>query len=249
MRRALSGRMNALLPSFAAAVSFATPATKEHDHGAAQVPLAASPGGTSGISDLEVVATLLGHGRPRAAHFARAQEVLVAVGGLSGLGETTQAELVRTPGLGPAVGSTLAAALELGRRTAGRRPARNRRLATAPDVYEHYRARLGGTLVEEFWALGLDVRHRLIFETCVARGSLTGVEVHPRDVYRPLIRAAAAAVIFCHNHPSGDPSPSRQDLELTARLKEVGTLCGITLLDHVVVGSEGYVSFAERGWL
>ena len=97
--------------------------------------------------------------------------------------------------------------------------------------------------------IGLDVRHRVLFEACIARGSLTGVEVHPREVFRPLIRAAAARRLLCHNHPSGDPSPSRQDLELTARLKEVGELCGITVLDHVVVAAEGYASLAERGWL
>ena len=72
--------------------------------------------------------------------------------------------------------------------------------------------------------MGLDVRHRVQSETCLARGSLTGVEIHPRDVFRPLIRQATAAVIFCHNHPSGDPAPSRADLELTSRLREVGDL-------------------------
>jgi DNA repair protein RadC len=143
----------------------------------------------------------------------------------------------------------LAASLELGRRGAGRRPLPGQRLAAASEVYAHYRARLAAATSEEFWVLGLDVRHRLIFEACIARGSLTGVEVHPREVFRPLIRTSAAAALFCHNHPSGDPTPSRQDLELTARLKEVGGLCGISVLDHVVVGAEGYVSLAERGWL
>jgi DNA repair protein RadC len=85
-------------------------------------------------------------------------------------------------------------------------------------------------------------------ESCLARGSLTGVEVHPRDVFCPLIRTSAAAVIFCHNHPSGDPTPSRQDIALTMRLREVGELCGISVLDHVVVGWEGYTSLADRGW-
>src|SRR4029450_7894801 len=99
--------------------------------------------------------------------------------------------------------------------------------------------RLSLSPVEEFWALALDVRHRLQFELCVARGSLTGVEVHPREVFRPLIRSSAAAVIFCHNHPSGDPTPSRQDIELTSRLREVGELCGIAVLDHVVWAAGG----------
>jgi DNA repair protein RadC len=200
-------------------------------------------------SDAELLAVLLGHGRPSGGHFDLARAVLVAVGGLDGLVEASFSELLAVRGVGAARATVLATAMELGRRSAGRRPKRGQRLGAAADVFAHYRARLGSAGTEEFWVLGLDVRHRLIFEACIARGSLTGVEVHPREVYRPLIRAAAAAVIFCHNHPSGDPTPSRQDFDLTARLKEVGALCGITVLDHVVVAADGYVSLAERGWL
>jgi DNA repair protein RadC len=97
--------------------------------------------------------------------------------------------------------------------------------------------------------MALDFRHRVLRDLRVARGSLTGVEVHPRDTFRELIRIGAAAVIFCHNHPSGDPTPSAQDIELTRRLREVGELCGITVLDHVVVASSGFVGIADRGWL
>jgi DNA repair protein RadC len=89
----------------------------------------------------------------------------------------------------------------------------------------------------------------VIFDDMLARGSLTGVEIHPRDAFRPLIKAGAAAVLFCHNHPSGNPTPSRADIELTTRLRQVGDLCGIPVLDHVVVGADGYVSLAERNWL
>ena len=110
------------------------------------------------------------------------------------------------------------------------------------------RARLSGLPVEEFWCIALDVRHRVLADLMLARGSLTGVEVHPRDVFRPIIKLGAAAVLFCHNHPSGDPSPSRSDVELTTRLREVGDLCGVPVLDHVVVGFDGYSSLAERGW-
>jgi DNA repair protein RadC len=110
------------------------------------------------------------------------------------------------------------------------------------------RARLAGQPVEEFWAIALDVRHRVMFDTLLARGSLSGVEIHPRDVFRRLIKTGAAAVIFCHNHPSGDPAPSRPDIELTGRLREVGDLCGIAVLDHVVVGFDGYSSLSEPGW-
>lgn len=127
-------------------------------------------------------------------------------------------------------------------------PDRRARLKSAGDVWALLRDRLAPLTVEEFWCVALDVRHRVIGEFMLARGSLTGVEIHPRDVFRPLIQCGAAATIFAHNHPSGDPSPSRADIELTARLREVGELCGIPVLDHVIIASEGFRSLAERGW-
>ena len=205
--------------------------------------------GPAALGDVELVAILLGSGRRGQNVVEVAAALLAAQGGLAGLARSEEAELRRQPGVGGARAALLRAALELGRRATGVRPERGRRLGAAAEVWSHYRARLAFAAVEEFWVIGLDVRHRLLFEACVARGSLTGVEVHPREVFRPLIRAAAAATIFLHNHPSGDPSPSRQDLELTRRLKEVGDLCGIAVVDHVVVGAEGFVSLAERGWL
>jgi DNA repair protein RadC len=205
--------------------------------------------GPAGLTDAELVALLLGSGRPGQNAVELASSLLAALGGLAGLAQADERELCELSGIGHARAAVLRAALELGRRVAGSRPERGRRLGAAPEVWDHYRARLALATVEEFWVLGLDARHRLIFEACVARGSLTGVEVHPREVYRPLIRVAAAAAIFCHNHPSGDPSPSRQDLELTMRLRDVGELCGITVLDHVVVAADGFVSLAERGWM
>jgi DNA repair protein RadC len=101
---------------------------------------------------------------------------------------------------------------------------------------------------EHFFVYFLDVRHRLIGERwTVAIGSLTGVEVHPRELLREAIVRSAAAFICVHNHPSGDPEPSRADLELTRRIRDAGELVGITMLDHVVVATDGFVSLALRG--
>lgn len=201
------------------------------------------------LSDTELLAIVLGSG-------SRGHDVLTVAGALLGrfgdlraLSGATDHELRDELGIGPTRAAVLQAAFELGRRAAGSRPRRGRRLGHSAEVWTHMRARLAAHATEEFWALGLDVRHRLQVELCVARGSLTAVEVHPRDVFRPLIRAAVASVIFCHNHPSGDPTPSRQDAELTARLRQVGELCGIVVLDHVVVAADGYTSLAERGWV
>ena len=174
------------------------------------------------LADAELVALLLGSGRQGENALELAASLLAALGGLPGLAQAEPEDLTRQAGIGDARAAVLKAAVELGRRVTGARPERGRRLAAAAEVWTHYRARLAHATVEEFWVLGLDVRHRLLFEACVARGCLTGVEVHPREVFRPLIRASAAATLFCHNHPSGDPTPSRQDLELTAAAERGG---------------------------
>jgi DNA repair protein RadC len=178
---------------------------------------------------------------------ARAEAILSTVGGLPGLAYASETELLRASVPKRRV-RMIRAAFELARASVGCRPQLGQRLAGAFEVWTHMRARLAGRPVEEFWVIAVDVRHRVVLDRMLARGSLTGVEVHPRDVFRPLISSGAAAAIFCHNHPSGDPSPSRQDIELTTRLREVGEMCGIAVLDHVVVGWEGYVSLAERNW-
>ena len=204
--------------------------------------------GAGQLTDGELLAILFGTGTRGASAIDLAVTLLRGVGGLGGLLGATPHELAGFGGIGPARASLVAAALELGRRAFAGRPVRGQRLAGASEVWTYFRTRLAPLSVEEFWALSLDVRHRVQSEHCLARGSLTGVEIHPRDVFRPLIRQATAAVIFCHNHPSGDPAPSRADIELTARLREVGDLCGIPVLDHVVVGWDGYTSLAERNW-
>jgi DNA repair protein RadC len=204
--------------------------------------------GPSSLSDAELLAILLGSGRQGQNVVEIAHDLLAHTGDLRALAECAEAEICALPGVGPARAAVIQAAVEVGRRVTGSRPERGRLLGNAADVWTHYRARLCASPVEEFWMLALDVRHRVLIEACVARGSLTGVEVHPRDVFRTLIRSGAASVIFCHNHPSGDPTPSRQDLDLTARLRQVGELCGIAVLDHVVVAADGFVSLSSRGW-
>ena len=115
------------------------------------------------------------------------------------------------------------------------------------DVYTAC-AHMSELQVEQFLAVALDNKHRALREIMVSRGSLTTAIVHPRDVFRPLILHGAAAVIFVHNHPSGDPTPSREDLELTARLRQTGELVGIRVLDHIVIGRGRFVSFVDDGY-
>ncbi len=123
-----------------------------------------------------------------------------------------------------------------------------RALSSPKDAALTFMTLLQDEPAEVFAMLCVTTKHRVIAYHEVSRGTLDSTLVHPREVFKAAILANAAAIIVCHNHPSGDPSPSRQDIELTARLRQVGEMCGIAVLDHVVVGSGGYVSLAERGW-
>jgi len=177
----------------------------------------------------------------------RTTEVLTNLGGLKGLAHAAEPELLAAS-VPRSRARLVRAAFELARLSIGERPQLGQHLTCSSDVWLHMRARLSELPVEEFWAIALDARHRVLLDSMMGRGSLTGVEVHPRDVFRALIKVGASAVIFVHNHPSGLATPSAQDIELTKRLREVGELCGITVLDHVVVATTGHVSLAERGW-
>lgn len=116
-------------------------------------------------------------------------------------------------------------------------------------VYELLRPDLAGLEQEAFVAVLLDSKHRPVKRVLVALGSLASVDVHPREVFREAIRAGAANVIVAHNHPSGDPEPSGEDLALTRRLRDAGDLLGIKVLDHIIIGKDRYVSLAGRGEL
>ena len=126
-------------------------------------------------------------------------------------------------------------------------PSKLARVSGAADAYALL-ANLRTKDREHFVALFLNVRHQVIRRRTIAIGSLTGVEIHPRELFKAAISASAAAIIIAHNHPSGNPSPSRADIELTTRFRGVGDLVGIPILDHVIVCRDGYISLAERGW-
>src|SRR5688572_24295458 len=148
--------------------------------------------------------------------------------------------------LGPGPSWRLAAAFALGRRLAAVRQAPRSALRSAAQVQELLGAEIQGLERETFQVLCLDGKHRLKTRELVSVGSLTTSIVHPREVFRPAIRCAAAAVICVHNHPSGDPEPSQEDHEVTRRLQQAGRTLGIPLLDHVVLGDGRYVSMRER---
>ena len=115
------------------------------------------------------------------------------------------------------------------------------------DIFEAFHLRLRDEKREHFFVVTLDARHRVIGEHLVSVGSLSSSIVHPREVFRPAIREAAGAVVLVHNHPSGDPRPSEEDVAVTRRLANASELIGIRVLDHVVIGDGRYASFREEG--
>jgi DNA repair protein RadC len=205
--------------------------------------------GPEALSDAELVALLLRTGERGADALAVAEELLARLGGLRGLAGAARRELRSVAGVGPVKGASLEAALEIGRRVATRRLRVGDVVLGPEDVFRHFHARLRDAPHERFLVLLLDGRHRVLREVVTSQGTLTASLVHPREVFRPALREAAAALILVHNHPSGDPAPSREDREVTARLARAGEILGVPVLDHVIVAEHGWASLREQGVL
>ncbi|HEY8483716.1 MAG TPA: DNA repair protein RadC [Longimicrobiales bacterium] len=204
--------------------------------------------GAEALSARELLAILVGSGIEGRSAFDVAGELLAsAKGSLRRLASSSVGELERVPGVGPAVAARVAAALELGRRLAREGPEERGRICGPADVYERCAPHLRDLLQEEFRVLLLSTQHAVLRELVVTRGILDASVVHPREVFKPAVIESAAAVILVHNHPSGDPTPSMEDREVTRQLVEAGRILGITVLDHVVIGDARYVSFVEAG--
>lgn len=200
--------------------------------------------GPTELGDEELIALVLGTGvRDRPAH-AVALELVRSAGGVGPLSRSSMRELAQITGIGAARAARVAAAFELGRRALDAVQHRET-VGRAEDVFRCIAPRVAGLTQEVFLSIGVDIRNRLLDVVEVARGTVLGVEVHPREVFRPLIRMAAAGGVLVHNHPSGDPTPSTEDLELTRRLREVGRVLGIPIIDHVVIGGNSFRSLAE----
>ena len=169
--------------------------------------------------------------------------------GLDRLSRLGPRELEQRLDLMPQAAERLAAAFELGRRVEANRPGLRPRIDGPEAARRLLAPRLRGLDRENFWALLLDARHGVLDLHRVSEGTLTTSLVHPREVFGPALRAAAAAVVVAHNHPSGDPEPSQADLEVTRRLSEAGELLGVPLLDHLVLAGGECVSLRSRGAL
>lgn len=205
--------------------------------------------GPQALTNAQLLAILLRVGRQGSSAVQVGMDILDRLGDVAGLAQCGIEELCSVPGVGEAKATQLKAALELGKRALAAPLTKGTKITSSRDLFAHYHPTLRELRHEIFKVVLLDAKHAIMRDATVSEGSLTLSIVHPREVFTLAVRESAAAVIFLHNHPSGDPTPSQEDRVLTARLVSAGEVLGIRVLDHLVVGDGRYISFADQGWL
>jgi DNA repair protein RadC len=209
--------------------------------------------GPDKISNCELIAILLQTGFKDESNnitaIDLANEILVKFKELKGLINILPSELLNLKGIGKAKAAKLVAAFELGRRSAALNNGNCTSFRCSEEVASYYIPILKDLKKEQFRVLLLDTKNKIIKDELISQGSLNSSLVHPREVINPAIRSSAASVIFLHNHPSGDPEPSMDDIEVTRRLCKTCDIVGIAVLDHIIVGHGGYFSFKQKQML
>jgi len=203
--------------------------------------------GSAALRTDELLAIVLQSGSRQASVLEVSRLVLEEAGGLYGLLDTTVQELMQIRGIGQAKALQIAACIELGRRIVQKPSDHRQQIRSADDAAEYVMDRMRHLKKEHFYILYLDTKHRLIGEEVVSVGSLDASIVHPREIFKSAVKRSASAILCLHNHPSGDPTPSPEDLAVTKRLCEAGKLLGIDVLDHIVVGDGRYTSLRSDG--
>jgi len=206
--------------------------------------------GVEKLSEAELLAIILRTGdfssRQSALDLGRA--LIVRFGSFRGMVQASIAEICEVPGIGPAKAASLKAAFHLATKLSQESLKIGSDRYTDPSqVFEYFRYRYREHRKEYFLALLLDGKNRILKEVRISEGSLNQSIVHPREVFTQAVRESAAAVILVHNHPTGDPTPSREDLAITRRLREAGEIMGIKVLDHIIIGDEQFTSFVSQG--
>jgi|WetSurSiteA1Bulk_404760.scaffolds.fasta_scaffold25627_2 DNA repair protein RadC len=196
---------------------------------------------------LDLLAEVMGRGNSNQAAHAASRRLLQHFGSPQALAQATLEEMRQAGKLSVRQAVSLHAALQLGRQVCSLPLRAGERFCNSRELYDRYRARFFAANKEHFFSLHLNSKNQLIREVLVSIGSLSTSVVHPREVFAPAVRDSTAALIFIHNHPSGDPAPSREDRDCTERLVHAGQILGIRVLDHIVLGYDDYYSFADAG--
>jgi DNA repair protein RadC len=205
--------------------------------------------GLTALADAELLALQLGSGAPGQSAVDVARALLATYGSLAEIGAREVSELARQRGVGPAKAARLAAAFEITRRLRARPPGVRVVLAAPAAVFAAFAPLMEDLKREVFRVALLDAKNGLLRDCVISEGTVSASYVHPREVFKPAILESAASVILLHNHPSGDPTPSREDVRLTRQLVECARLLDLRLHDHVIVGRGRFVSFAEQGMI
>lgn len=205
--------------------------------------------GAEKLSDAELLAILLRTGDKDDTAIDLARHLIHKFGSFRGLDSRSVSELCQVKGVGPAKAAQIKAAIELGKRLFIESSKIKDKIQCSEDVYKRVGPYLRDLNKEVFKVLLLTTRNNIILEKTLFEGSLTESVVSPREVIKEAIGESAAAVIFVHNHPSGDPSPSEEDKRVTTQLKGACELMGITVLDHIIIGEDRYFSFADNGMI
>jgi DNA repair protein RadC len=203
--------------------------------------------GAEGLSDAQLLAITLRTGGGGKGVISLAMSLLDSFKTLQSIDTASPAELKAIKGLGTAKTAQIKAAFELGKRLMSGSSDNKPVFSSSHAVFSYFAPRFKSVKKEFFICMLLDAKNRLIRECRISEGTLTNSLIHPREAFKEAIRESAAAVIFVHNHPSGDPAPSREDVAITERLKSAGEIVGIPVLDHIVIGDGEYVSLKEKG--
>lgn len=201
--------------------------------------------GSEHLSTAELLAIILRTGARGQGALQLAAALLSGPDGLRRLVNAPVEELAAVPGIGMAKACAIKAALELGRRL-GSESASRPTVRSPQDVSQLLMEEMRYLEKEQFRVLLLNTKHQVLAVQVVSLGDLTSTIVHPREIFKEAVRRAAAAVILAHNHPSGDPTPSREDVEVTRRITEAGKILGIEVLDHIIIGDNRYISLREH---
>lgn len=205
--------------------------------------------GPQSLSNHELLALLLGTGSREESVLQLANRMLAQFEGLRLLKDATLEELTQIKGIGMAKAINVLAAVEVGRRIASHTLDERYVIRSPEDGAKYLMNEMRFLTQEHFVCLYLNTKNQVIHKQTIFIGSLNASIVHPREVFKEAVRRSAASVICLHNHPSGDPTPSREDIEVTKRLAESGKIVGIELLDHLIIGENKYVSLKEKGYV
>jgi DNA repair protein RadC len=203
--------------------------------------------GAEALSAQELLALVIGRGIPKKSVMNIAQELLAKFGNIKAISQATIEELSQIKGIGLAKAAQIKACFELGRREELEPELKNFDIKDPETVVKAVRAGIKDKAKEHFKLILLNPRNKIVGISTISIGTLNASLVHPREVFKDAIKHSAASIVLAHNHPSGDPDPSEDDLTITKRLKEAGKILGVEVIDHIIIGKNGFFSFKEKG--